>query len=249
MFFKQLREDIDSIMARDPAARSKTEVLLCYPGLHVLLFYRISHPLWKRGWTTLARFISYMGKFFTGVEIHPGAKIGQRLFIDHGTGVVIGETVEIGDDVTLYHQVTLGGTSLQKGKRHPTVEDGVVIGAGAQVLGPHVIGKGARIGANAVVVRPVRPGATMVGIPAQEAGTGVGIPAQEAGATANVTPLTCDPPFCPYGTPQDVLDPVEAHISDLHTQLDLLKARLVHLEKGREDQKTSTPPPPKNAKS
>ncbi|MBE1236811.1 serine O-acetyltransferase [Phaeovibrio sulfidiphilus] len=216
MFFKQLREDLDTIMARDPAARSKLEVFLCYPGFHALLFYRIAHPLWTHGWYTLARFIAHLGKMFTGVEIHPAAKIGRRLFIDHATGVVIGETAEVGDDVTLYHDVTLGGTSLERGKRHPTVEDGVVIGAGAQVLGPHVIGKGARIGANAVVLKPVRPGATMVGIPAQEAGE-VRLRAEEG--------------FSPYGTPENVSDPVEVHIGELHKELERLRERIETLER------------------
>lgn len=236
MFFKQLREDLDTIMARDPAARSKAEVFLCYPGLHALLFYRMSHPLWERGWTTTARFIAHLGRFFTGVEIHPAAKIGRRLFIDHGTGVVIGETAEIGDDVTLYHQVTLGGTSLKKGKRHPTVEDGVIIGAGAQILGPHIIGKGARIGANAVVLRPVKPGATMVGIPAQE-----------AGAVPDLTPTYNDRSFCSYGTPQDVPDPVESRINDLHDQVERLAARLVHLERTREHGEASKARKPESA--
>ena len=165
--FQRLREDILSVFDRDPAARSFWEVLTCYPGLHAVFLHRLAHALW--GWRLrwLARFISYFSRFLTGIEIHPGATIGRRFFIDHGMGVVIGETAEIGDDVTLYHAVTLGGTSWNKGKRHPTLGDGVVIGAGAKVLGPITIGAGAKVGSNAVVVKEVPPGATAVGNPAR----------------------------------------------------------------------------------
>ncbi len=165
--FKRLREDIACVFERDPAARSWWEVLTCYPGVHALLLHRLSHRLWRADLQWLARLLSHVGRFFTGVEIHPGARIGRRVFIDHGMGVVIGETAEIGDDCTLYHGVTLGGTSWNQGKRHPTLEQGVVIGAGAKVLGPIRIGEGARIGSNAVVVRDVPAGATAVGIPAR----------------------------------------------------------------------------------
>ena len=154
--FKELRDYIRSIMDRDPAARSALEVLICYPGVHALGFYRVAHWLWGLGLTTLGRLVSQLGRLLTGIEIHPGATIGRRLFIDHGMGVVIGETAVVGNDVTLYQGVTLGGTSLNKGKRHPTLEDGVIAGAGAQVLGPIRVGAGARVGANAVVVRDVR---------------------------------------------------------------------------------------------
>ena len=163
----RLREDIHCVFARDPAARSSWEVLTCYPGFHALQFHRCTHWLWARRIRWLARWISHWGRGLTGVEIHPGATIGHRVFIDHGMGVVIGETAEIGDDCTLYHGVTLGGTSWNKGKRHPTLAPGVVIGAGAKVLGPINIGEGAKIGSNAVVVRDVPPGATAVGIPAR----------------------------------------------------------------------------------
>lgn len=163
--FKRIKEDIDSVFDRDPAARTVFEVMTTYPGLHALWFHRLSHGLWNIGLKWLSRFISMFSRWFTGIEIHPGAKIGRRFFIDHGMGVVIGETAEIGDDVTLYHGVTLGGTTWNKGKRHPTLEDGVVIGAGAQVLGPIVVGKGARVGSNAVATKPVPAGATVVGIP------------------------------------------------------------------------------------
>ena len=163
--FERIREDVRSVLDRDPAARNTFEVLTNYPGLHALLFHRLAHPLWRKDWKWLARVISSFARWFTGIEIHPGATIGRRFFIDHGMGVVIGETSEIGDDVTLYQGVTLGGTSLDGGKRHPTLEDGVVVGAGAKVLGPFTVGKGAKIGSNAVAVKEVPAGATVVGIP------------------------------------------------------------------------------------
>jgi serine O-acetyltransferase len=165
--FARIREDIASTFERDPAARSTWEVITCYPGFHALLIHRLAHRLW--GWKLrwLARLVSHVSRFLTGIEIHPGATVGRRVFIDHGMGVVIGETAEIGDDCTLYHGVTLGGTTWNKGKRHPTLGRGVVIGAGAKVLGPIVVGDGARIGSNAVVVKDVPPAATAVGIPAR----------------------------------------------------------------------------------
>ena len=168
--FKRLAEDIQAVAERDPAARSKLEVLLCYPGVHAVIFHRLAHGLWRRGWLVSGRFVSQIGRWLTGIEIHPGAQLGRRLLIDHGMGVVIGETAVVGDNVTLYQQVTLGGVSLDPGKRHPTVEDDVVIGAGAAVLGPLTIGKGARVGSNAVVLKDVAPGATVVGIPARPIG-------------------------------------------------------------------------------
>jgi serine O-acetyltransferase len=155
------------VFERDPAARTTWEVVTCYPGFHALLVHRVSHRLWQSGFKWLARFVSHLGRGLTGIEIHPGARIGRRFFIDHGMGVVIGETSEIGDDCTLYHGVTLGGTSWNKGKRHPTLGKGVVVGAGAKILGPIDIGEGAKIGSNAVVVKPVPAGATAIGIPAR----------------------------------------------------------------------------------
>lgn len=165
--FNHLREDIAVVFERDPAARTHWEVLTTYPGVHALIFHRFSYWLWHCRLRWLARFTSHLGRWLTGIEIHPGATIGRRVFIDHGMGVVIGETAVIGDDCTLYHGVTLGGTSWKKGKRHPTLEKGVVIGAGAKILGPITLGAEAKIGSNAVVVKDVPAGATAVGIPAR----------------------------------------------------------------------------------
>jgi serine O-acetyltransferase len=166
--FDRLREDIAAIRERDPAARSAWEVLTCYPGLHAIIFYRVTHTLWQAQCYWLARLVSQIARFLTGIEIHPGATIGRRVFIDHGMGVMIGETAEVGDDCTIYQGVTLGGTTLTRGaKRHPTLGVGVIVGAGAKVLGNFTVGAGAKIGANAVVVKPVPEGVTAVGNPAR----------------------------------------------------------------------------------
>lgn len=163
--FAQMRADIDCVFARDPAARNRFEVLTTYPGVHAIASYRVAHRLWRRGFRYLARVLSYLARLLTNIDIHPGAVIGERFFIDHGAGVVIGETAEIGDDVTLYHGVTLGGTSWRQGKRHPTLGNHVVVGAGAKILGPITLGEQARVGANSVVVRDVPARRTVVGIP------------------------------------------------------------------------------------
>lgn len=165
--FKRIIAEIDSVFARDPAARTRLEVFFCYPGLHAILAYRLTHWLWKHNLKFAARLLSYLARIITGIEIHPGARIGERLFIDHGFGVVIGETATIGNDVTIYHDVTLGGTSLKKEIRHPQLGDRVIIGAGAQLLGPIWVGDDARIGSNAVVVTDVAAGQTVVGVPAR----------------------------------------------------------------------------------
>ena len=165
--FKTIRRDIQSIFDRDPAARSTLEILLCYPGLHAVWGHRVSHWLWMRGFKLLGRWVSQVVRGLTGIEIHPGATIGPGFFIDHGMGVVIGETAEIGANVTVYHGVTLGGTSLNKGKRHPTLCNNVVVGAGAKILGAFTVGEDSRIGANAVVVKPVPPNSVVVGVPGQ----------------------------------------------------------------------------------
>lgn len=218
MLYKRLQEDIESIRARDPAARSWAEVLLCYPGLHAVLIYRLAHGAWTRQFHLVGRFLSHIGKILTGIEIHPGAKIGRRLFIDHGTGVVIGETAVVGDDVTLYQGVTLGGTSLHKGKRHPTLEDGVIVGSGAQILGPLTVGAGARIGANAVVLNDVPKGVTMVGIPARMV----------------MRKNRQESEFCAYGMPgEDLPDPVARTIESLRQQVNALIERVDELENDR----------------
>jgi len=165
--FNTLKRDIRAALDRDPAARSRLEVLLCYPGLHALYFHRVAHWLWTHRLKTLGRFLSHIGRFLTGIEIHPGAVLGPGLFIDHGMGVVIGETTEIGENVTIYQGVTLGGTSLEKRKRHPTIGNNVVIGAGAKILGPFKVGENSRIGSGSVVVKEVPPNAVVVGVPGQ----------------------------------------------------------------------------------
>ena len=165
--FSKIREEISVVFDRDPAARTVFEVITTYPGFHAIVIHRLAHRIWNAGFKWLARFISHIGRWLTGIEIHPGATIGRRVFIDHGMGVVVGETAEIGDDCTLYHGVTLGGTTWSKGKRHPTLMPGVVVGAGAKILGPITIGSGARIGSNAVVVKDVPDNATAVGVPAR----------------------------------------------------------------------------------
>ena len=217
--FKRLGETISTIMRHDPAARSRLEVVFCYPGFHAVLFYGLAHFLWNNGLKLLARFVSQSGRFLTGIEIHPGAKVGRRLFIDHGMGVVIGGTAEIGDDVTLYQGVTLGGTSLERGvKRHPTLGDGVIVGSGASVLGPFIVGAHARVGANAVVIAEVPAGATVVGIPAKQIGR------------RKDEPDTKEEDFLAYGTPESIPDPVARSLDGLLDQVRSLTSRLDLLE-------------------
>lgn len=205
--FSRIREDIASIIERDPAARSFWEVLTCYPGLHAIIMHRWAHWCWAKELYWLGRFMSHFARWLTGIEIHPGAKIGRRVFIDHGFGVVIGETAEIGDDCTIYQGVTLGGTSLSKGaKRHPTLERGAIVGAGAQVLGGFTVGEGAKIGSNAVVVKPVPAGATAVGNPAHIINKDSGKQREEAAARV----------FSAYGvTPSSDDDPVSTALHQL----------------------------------
>ena len=198
--FSRLKEEIGVVFERDPAARNTWEILTCYPGFHALLLHRLAHRCWRGGWFWLARFLSHVARWLTGIEIHPGARVGRRVFIDHGMGVVIGETAEIGDDCTLYHGVTLGGTSWAKGKRHPTLGKAVVVGAGAKILGPVTIGDGAKVGSNAVVVKPVPAGATAIGIPARL------VEAQDASGR-----------FAAYGLSRDMNDPV---VQALHELID-----------------------------
>lgn len=214
--FKHLREEVHAIMARDPAARSRLEVILCYPGLHALLIHRIAHFAWVKGWCLTGRILSQLGRALTGIEIHPGAIIGRRFFIDHGMGVVIGETAEIGDDVHIYHGVTLGGVSLARGKRHPTIRNRVIIGAGAKVLGTIDVGEGARIGSNAVVIADVPSGVTVLGIPAK-----IAVPRDRIDS----------PRFLGYGTPSDEMsDPTMRCVYALTEQIAALRQRIDVLE-------------------
>lgn len=218
--FKGLREDIRAIRERDPAAHSTLETLLCYPGLHAIIWYRMAHWCWQRGFRLFGRLLSNVGRLLTGIEIHPGAHIGRRLFIDHGMGVVIGETAVVGDDVTLYQGVSLGGVSLDKGKRHPTLENGVIVGAGAAILGPFTVGAGARIGSNSVVLKEVPAGATMVGSPARQVGPK---PVKER-----------KPCFPAYGTEPGASDDPGAQVLEcLQREIDGLKERLAKVESER----------------
>ncbi len=226
MPFKNLRDEIDATLARDPAARSRLEVVLCYPGFQALLYYRAANCLWRHGWRLAGRFVSHLGRVMTGIEIHPGASIGRRLFIDHGMGVVIGETTEIGDDCTLYDGVTLGGTrptkDQQSQKRHPSIGNDVIIGAGAKVLGPFMVGDGARIGAAAVVLKEVPPGATVVGNPARQ-------------VVRRSTPGEERPVFQPYGVDPDIPDPVARALNGLLEEVTNLRARVEQLERTKEE--------------
>ncbi len=220
MAFMFLREVVGAYRQRDPAARSSLEVLLCYPGVHAVIWHRLSHGLWRRRLYLAARFASHLGRWLTGIEIHPAARLGRRLIIDHGMGVVIGETAIVGDDVYLYHQVTLGGTSSQRTKRHPTVGNGVIVGAGAKILGDIVIGDGARVGANAVVVQPVAAGETVVGIPARPIERD---PLKKAAR---------QPSFVAYGTPcEGTMDPIVCAVETLRAELLSLEARVAAMQR------------------
>ncbi|HHQ69280.1 MAG TPA: serine O-acetyltransferase [Halothiobacillaceae bacterium] len=220
--WNQFKEDIDSVFARDPAARNRWEVALTYPGLHAVWWHRVAHWLWQRNWRLLARLISNVSRWLTGIEIHPGARIGRRFFIDHGMGVVIGETAEIGDDCTLYHGVTLGGTTWQEGKRHPTLKNGVVIGAGAKILGPLVLGEGVRVGSNAVVLKDAPAQSTLVGIPARIVGKR---PATSEAQRRIAHRLGFDA----YGVAQDMPDPVATVVDRLLDHVNALDQRLAEI--------------------
>jgi serine O-acetyltransferase len=209
-----LREDLDCVFQRDPAARSTLEVLTTYPGVHAILTHRLSHRLWRAGWRFPARLLSFFGRTLTNVDIHPGATIGRRFFIDHGACVVIGETAEVGNDVTLYHGVTLGGTSWNKGKRHPTLADGVVVGAGAKILGPISIGERVRVGANSVVVKDVPADRTVVGVPGRIVDTRVGTARPENG-------ISLDHNLMP--------DPVAKSIACLIERIEILERELAEV--------------------
>jgi len=230
MTFLRLREDIKCVFERDPAARHTLEIITCYPGVHALLLHRLSHRLWNLKLKWIARLLSNLGRFLTGIEIHPGAKIGRRFFIDHGMGVVIGETSEIGDDCTLYHGVTLGGTSWEKGKRHPTLGNNIIIGAGAKVLGPIHIGENARIGSNAVVVNNVSSGATIVGVPGRPI-------EQKDGDFKQESTLNSSGEFQPYaevaslaGSIDSDTESIDQLTQEIAAKLDSLRGRLEVLE-------------------
>jgi len=231
--FQRIKEDIKTVFDRDPAARNTLEVLTTYPGVHAILLHRVAHRSWNFGLRWLARVISHFARWITGIEIHPGATIGRRFFIDHGMGVVIGETAEIGDDCTLYHGVTLGGTSWDKGKRHPTLTNNVVIGAGAKILGPITLGDGVRVGCNSVVVKDVKAGATMVGIPAYEVG-------------ADQRKESDDSEFEAYGQKASADDPVAVAIHGLCQQIQSMdsyqRVLLKQLEKAGIDVTNIEPP-------
>lgn len=225
--YNRIKEDIACIFERDPAAQSVLEVITTYPGFHAVLIHRLSHACWKAGFKWTARFIAHLCRWLTGIEIHPGAEIGRRFFIDHGMGVVIGETAVIGDDCTLYHGVTLGGTTWKKGKRHPTLQNSVVIGAGAKVLGPIEIGQGARVGSNSVVLKPVPAGATVVGIPGHLIDPNAKKATVERDAIANKMG------FDAYGTTADMPDPIAYainrmldHIHAMDKQIEIMKTAL-----------------------
>jgi serine O-acetyltransferase len=213
---QSIKEDVACVRLRDPAARSELETVLTYPGIHAVIWHRGAHRLWLAGWRFPARLLSWLCRFLTNIDIHPGAKIGRRFFIDHGAGVVIGETAVVGDDVTLYHGVTLGGTSWSPGRRHPTLEDGVVVGAGAKILGPITIGRGTRVGANSVVIKSTPPDVTVAGIPAK-------VVHPEPGRSKCAGRINLDHHLMP--------DPVGEAISALLDRVEFLETRLAHLQK------------------
>ncbi|MGR9106127.1 MAG: serine O-acetyltransferase [Gammaproteobacteria bacterium] len=218
--FEKIRDDIRCVFERDPAAQSVLEILVAYPGLHAILFHRFSHMLWRAGFRWLGRFLSHIGRLLTGIEIHPGAEIGERLFIDHGMGVVIGETAVIGNDCTLYHGVTLGGTTWRKGKRHPTLGNGVVIGAGAKILGPIEVGDGARVGSNSVVLKNIPANATVVGIP------GHIISPEKKKISPHREAMANKIGFDAYGATKDMPDPVADAINHMLDHLHLMDRQL-----------------------
>lgn len=223
--FEGFKEDVHCVFERDPAARNTFEVLTTYPGLHALLMHRMAHFLWNKNWKWFARWLSAWNRWLTGIEIHPGATIGRRFFIDHGMGVVIGETAVIGDDCTLYHGVTLGGTTWQKGKRHPTLHNNVVVGAGAKVLGPIEIGENARIGSNAVVVKAVPAGATAVGIP----GKIIEAKPQNDEANEHRAAIARKIGFDAYGTNSDMPDPVAYAINHMLDHIQEMDKRMAEM--------------------
>jgi len=235
-----IKEDVTCVFDRDPAARNVFDVLTCYSGVHAMLFHRLNHGLWKRNFRWLARFFANTSRWLTGIEIHPGAKIGRRFFVDHGTGVVIGETAEIGNDVTLYQGVTLGGRTLDEGKRHPTLGNNVVVGAGAKILGPFLVGDDARIGSNAVVIAEVPAGATVVGVP------GHVVRCQSADENCvelvkeNAAKQAADNLFDAYGVTPDMVEARDVELQEMRDQISELRAELEQLKHGSQSARTGT---------
>lgn len=226
--FERLKEDIACVFERDPAARTTFEVLTTSPGLHAIMLHRINHRLWNLGLKWPARMLSHISRWLTGVEIHPGAKIGRRFFIDHGMGIVIGETSEIGNDCSLYHGVTLGGTTWNKGKRHPTLQNNVVVGAGAKILGPVTIGANARIGSNAVVVKDVPAGATVVGVPGH-------VVAPKGGRSKQREEIAKRIGFDAYGTTRDMPDPIANAINSMLDHIHSMETRIEAMQKAMQE--------------
>jgi len=223
--WKLIKEDVYCVFDRDPASRNVLEVLTSYPGVHAIILHRINHWIWNKGFKWLARFFAYFARFVTAIEIHPGATIGRRFFIDHGIGIVIGETSELGDDVTLYQGVTLGGRIMKPGKRHPTLGNNVVVGAGAKILGPFTVGDNARIGSNAVVLEEVPVGATVVGIPGRIVAC-----RDESNPECNAKVLSKDQPFASYGVDSSAVSE-SAGMEKMQEQITALQAQIEKLEK------------------
>ena len=229
--FETIKEDIQVVFDRDPAAKSTIETLTACPGLHAILFHRLNHWLWNKGLFLIARIAAHIARFLTGVEIHPGAKIGRRFFIDHGMGIVIGETAEIGDDCSIYHGVTLGGTTWQKGKRHPTLKNDVVIGAGAKVLGPITLDDCSRVGSNAVVVKDVPAGATVIGIP----GHIVAMRDESENKEAQREAMAKKIGFDAYGASKDMPDPIQNALDTMLDHMHKVDREMDELKKQLED--------------
>lgn len=242
--WKLIKEDVNCVFERDPASRNVLEILTSYPGVHAIIFHRVNHWLWSRGFKWLARFFAYFARWLTAIEIHPGAVVGRRFFIDHGIGVVIGETAEIGDDVTLYQGVTLGGRKMRPGKRHPTLGNNVIVGAGAKILGPFTVGDNARVGSNAVVLEEVPRGATVVGIPGRivscrdDAGQECKDEVTELKAVQ--IPESSEEDFDSYGVVEDSEDPRDHDIEELQQQVAELRKTLDSLVAGSALEKTGT---------
>lgn len=224
--FSTIKEEIDVVFERDPASRSVLETVLTCPGFQAILMHRFNHWLWRKKLCLLARMTAHISRFLTGIEIHPGAVIGRRFFIDHGMGIVIGETAEIGDDVSIYHGVTLGGTTWNKGKRHPTLKNNVVVGAGAKILGPITVGEGARIGCNAVVVKEIPPAATVVGVPGH-----VVVKKDDASKSAQREAMAKKIGFTAYAETKDVTDPVQSALDSILDHLHQVEGELEELKK------------------